>query len=52
MEKPTRCIIDNFLPTDELEEIEDLIYSQIFPWNTMNAVYEGCLLYTSDAADE
>ena len=41
MEKPTRCIIDNFLPTDELEEIEDLIYSQIFPWNTMNAVYEG-----------
>ena len=41
MEKPTRCIIDNFLPTDELEEIEDLIYSQIFPWNTMDVVYKG-----------
>ena len=41
MKKTTRCIIDNFLPTDELEEIEDLIYSQIFPWNTMDVVYRG-----------
>ena len=41
MEKPTRWIIDNFLPEDELKEIENLIYSQEFPWNTMNAVYEN-----------
>lgn len=42
MTKPTRCIIDNFLPEDELKEIEEVLYSSEFPWNTMNGVvYEG-----------
>ena len=41
MEKPTRWIIDNFLPEDELEGIENLLYTEGFPWNTMNCVYEG-----------
>ena len=44
MKKPTRWIIDNFLPTDELEEIEQLLLSQQFPWFAMDGiVYEGDL---------
>ena len=41
MEKPTRWIIDNFLPEDELKVMEEILYSPAFTWNTMDVVYKG-----------
>tara|TARA_E500000318_G_scaffold108466_1_gene119385 strand:- start:457 stop:984 length:528 start_codon:yes stop_codon:yes gene_type:complete len=41
MEKPTRWIIDNFLPEDELKIMEEILYSPAFAWNTMDVVYRG-----------
>ena len=37
---PTRWVIDNFLPEDELVQIEKVLYSQEFPWFTMNGVVD------------
>ena len=37
---PTRWVIDNFLPEDELIQIENVLYSQEFPWFTMNGVVD------------
>ncbi|ADD95308.1 hypothetical protein [uncultured phage MedDCM-OCT-S05-C139] len=60
MNKPTRWIIDDFLPEDELKEIEQLLLSQQFPWFAMDGiVYEGDpdkrmvhMLYKENVTDE
>tara|TARA_A200000113_G_scaffold166406_1_gene151067 strand:+ start:203 stop:733 length:531 start_codon:yes stop_codon:yes gene_type:complete len=44
MKKPTRWIIDDFLPEDELEVMENGLYHSDFPWKTLYGVvnrYDG-----------
>ena len=40
MNKPTRWIIDDFLPEDELKELENGIYNTDFPWRTLYGVVD------------
>ena len=40
MDKPTRWIIDDFLPEDELKELEDGLYNSNFPWRTLYGVVD------------